>query len=150
MKLNKRKEFKNMVSEKFLTGEWGLDELTVLKENRFKYNFSLEDVGFFLVQIYQYTYCMAMEDGFISNLERSQLNEINMAYNQFLPKNIYEKNALMTKISNLVKSYEKTNAIHEADELVDNKYSAKEKVNNGYKKPYFSKMKLTPYSNYYF
>ena len=150
MKLNKRKEFKLLVSEKFLTGQWGLNEFIVLKENKFKYNLNLDDLGLFLFQIYQYTYHMALEDGIITKLEKSQLNEINMVYNQILPRNVYEKNALMNKISTLVKSYEKTNGVQENLQLNNDKYEAKKNIEKGYRQHYFTRMKLTPYGNYNF
>lgn len=162
----KHQQFMENVSACFRSGRWNLEHIEYLNENRLKYHLSHEDIGLFLMQHYQYTYTMAMEDGVINELENQNLIQIKSLYNHLNPpKNRYEIQNIKNKINHLTRRYEVTNGVQEQmhinEENIDfveqkeeaefnAKYNLQEEVKNTYHKRNirYPVPKLTPYRNY--
>lgn len=140
---NNKKDFIVGVNQRINNGKWGIEEISFLNENRLKYDLSFEDIGMMLVNIYKYTYTMAIEDGFISQLELDQLSQIQIL-SYTLPKNQLELEQLRVKINLLNTQYEKTNYVQEQMDL-KSKYNIENKINSIYYSKY---PKLTPYNTY--
>jgi hypothetical protein len=149
---NTKEDFIKGVQARIDDGRWGVEEVEYLNEYRQKYHLNYDDIGLFLVQVYKYTYTMAMEDGVLSQLELDELNQIQqLSYT--VPKNKFERDALKVKIMTLTKQYEKTNVVQESMDLEnvykkenEHRMELKNKVNNlYYRTPY---PKLTPYTSY--
>lgn len=143
MDKNTKEVFLAEIINRIDSGEWGLEEVSYLEKHDERYNLRMEDIGLFLVQVYKYTFALAMEDGIITQEEQEELNEINKAYNSFLPKNRFERDLLKNKVMRLVKQYEKQNIIQETntiEEAYKKEAKAKENVKKAYPKP-------TPYDN---
>lgn len=147
--LTKTEQFKMQVVERIKDGRWGLEQVQHLNDNKLQYHLTNEDIGMFLMHTYNYTYYMAMEDGIMTELEERQLAQIKSYYNYLNPpKNRYEIENIKTKIANLTKKFEKTNAVSEEMDQQARAQEIQQEVKNVYRTPRYTRPKLTPYDNY--
>ena len=148
---NTKEEFINGVADRLRDGRWGLDEIEFLNENRKRYSITCDEIGFFLVEAYRYTYAMAMEDGVVTPLEQEELSVINKLYMENLPHKRADREILKAKIFVLTRRFEKTNQIQEQMEKAQNLINRQEEIKSEVSSVYYRKLptpypKLTPYT----
>lgn len=154
---NTKEEFTAGVVERLRDGRWGMEEVEYLNENRQKYNLNYEDIGFFLIETYKYTYAMAMEDGIITPVEQAELNIINQLFMEQMPKRRGERELLKAKIFTLTRRFEKTNGMQEQmdmeqayvlsqEQKLEHDAEMKKKVSSIYYRLPTPYPKLTPYN----
>lgn len=148
---NTKEEFIHGVTERLRDGRWGLEEIEFLNENRKKYSLTCDEIGFFLVETYRYTYAMAMEDGVVTQLEQDELSAINKLYLEHSPNKKSDREILKAKIFVLTRRFEKANQMQEdmdkENTLINKKKEIKENISSVYYKKYPTPYpKLTPYT----
>lgn len=154
---NTKEDFVKGVMERFDSGKWGLKELEYLNDNHTRYHLTYEDIGNFVLHLYQYVYTMAMEDGVITELEQDQLIEIRNLAIAPAPKNRFEIDRLKVKALTLINRIEKANALQE-NVVLENDLAQdlavkqeKEMIQEEVKRVYYRNYptpypKLTPYT----
>lgn len=149
--LTPKQKFIEEISKKIKNGDWGLEEINHLEENKIKYHLNYEDIGYFLDMAYVYVYNMALEDGEISALEMNELINFKKTMINTIPTNKEERLALKFQIGQLVKRFEKEHVFEQNLDLENsNQELMKKKVKSlYYLPPWLRKPKFTPYSSYY-
>ncbi len=158
--------FLNEIKNKISSGDWGVEEIESLEENHVKYHLNYDDIGMLLVHSYSYVYSLVYEDGTLSQLELKNLQEFNtLVLNNNYPANKLNREELKFKIRSLVKVFEANNVLEEnlnlkdtlqnqeilenSQEIENQKKVKEENRKKDFKKIfYWTRPKLTPYSNY--
>ncbi len=148
--LTPKQKFIDEISKKIENGDWGLEEIEHLEENKIKYHLNYEDIGLFLMVAYDYVYNLAIENGEISGLEMNNLIAFKKAMVGVMPKNKEQRMALKFQINQLVKKFEKEHSFENNLESENKQEVIKKKVKSLYYLPsWLRKPKFTPYSSYY-
>lgn len=149
--LTPKQKFIEEINKKIKNGDWGLEEINHLEENKIKYHLNYEDIGYFLNIAYDYVYNMALENGEISDLEMNNLISFKKTMANVIPTNREQRIALRFQINQLVKRFEVDHVFEQKLDLENEKKELmKKKVKSlYYLPPWLRKPKLTPYSSYY-
>ncbi len=149
--LTPKQKFIEEISKKLKNGDWGLEEVNHLEENKIKYHLNYEDIGYFLTVTYNYVYGLALENGEISDLEMANLLTLKNTLSTAIPENKEQRIALKMQITELVKKFKKDQIMEHHLELESNKIELmKQKVKSlYYLPPWLRTPKLTPYNSYY-
>jgi len=152
----KHQLFNQEVAKKIHTGEWGLNEINFLQENKQKYHLTHANISYYLQELYRYTYTLAMQDGLISQSEqhllsliRTHLSSPHMPTNRFGLEHL--KLRIETAQTHCLKhrpdyqeqfqhKYEHENQMQQE---ITSTYNNSPTPKYGYARP-----KLTPYSQY--
>ena len=110
---NTKEVFLAGIKERIKDGRWGLDEVEYLQENHPKYHLNYDDIGTLLMDAYQYTYYLALEDGVVDELELDQLTQIKKLTMSPIPQNKAQREDLKFQIRFLVRKIEELNFVHE-------------------------------------
>lgn len=152
--MSPKEYFNHLALERINSGQWGLQQVEYLQQNRKEYNLDFNDINLYILHVYRYTYNMAMQDGYINEEEQDYLQHIKLLYNHHNPpRNAAAVAAIKTHITAIAKNFisnHNTDAIEEAERLRKEEQMRQEAA-NVYKKPVprHPTPKLTPYSNFW-
>lgn len=139
--------YKRLINE----GAFGLSEIEYLQEHRVEQQLSYSDIVSLLLELHNYAYDLAMEDGVINRQEAQYLHNIG---NQFINLKSHMNRYTMIKLKNQIRTITKKHeefCDHEKqlnnsdtyDKALDKKYKVKSPFKNPFARP-------SPYKNNYY
>lgn len=152
--MSPKEYFNHLALERINSGQWGLQQIEYLQQNKKEYNLGAEDINLYILHIYRYTYNMAMQDGQVDQEELEYLSRIKALYNhQNPPKTAASITALKLHINAISRNFVNNHNqdIKDEEELKAKEKKMKEEAERVYKKPLptYPTPKLTPYSNFW-